>query len=274
MLGDVPTVTSVLSVPTVYVCNSSSLASYLGNDSFAKSEILPYGYDFEWITVNVGRKGEFAQTYIEMTDANWALGVYVKVAGTLNTTDLESIKKLTKLRKLDLREAEFTSLPNSFIENNATLREVFLPDYLTAISSYAFGNCKALYRVIAPGVLTISNQAFYGCAKLTEFDVSKVQVFGESAFDSCEEFNPTDLSSAQSIARWAFIRTAIQEVVIPEGITTISYRAFKDCTQFTKVVLPNTIVKIDEGAFYGCTSLSSINFPNSLTSIGYMAFYG
>lgn len=273
MLGDAPTVTSAFSVSTVYVCNSSSLASYLGNDSFANSEILPYGYDFEWFTVNVGRKGEFAQTYIEMTDANWALGVYVKVTGTLNTTDLENIKKLTRLKKLDLREAEFTSLPNSFMEGKATLLEVFLPDYLTAISSSAFKNCKALYRVIAPGVLTIGNNAFYGCAKLTEFDVSKVQVFGESAFDTCEEFNPTDLSSAQSIASWAFVRTAIQEVVIPEGITTISYRAFKDCTQLTKVVLPNTIIKIYEGAFYNCSSLSSINLPNSLTSIANWAFY-
>lgn len=272
MLGDVPTVTSVLSVPTVYVCNSSSLASYLGNDSFSNSEILPYGYDFEWITVNVGRKGEFAQTYIEMTDANWALGVYVKVTGTLNTADLGNIKNLTRLKKLDLREAEFTGLPNSFMEGNATLREVFLPDYLTAISSYAFSNCKALYRVIAPGVLTIDNSAFYSCAKLTEFDVSKVQVFGASAFNSCEEFNPTDLSSAQSIARWAFTRTAIQELVIPECITTISNSAFRNCTQLTKVVLPNTIVKIDEGAFYGCTSLSSINFPNSLTTISNEAF--
>lgn len=273
MLGDAPTVTSALSVPTVYVCNSSSLPSYLSNDSFAKSEILPYGCDFEWITVNVGRKGEFAQTYIEMTDANWAIGAYVKVTGTLNTTDLENIKKLTKLRKLDLREAEFTSLPSAFLQSKATLWEVFLPDHLTAISSNAFQKCTALYRVIAPGVLSIGNFAFYGCTQLTEFDVAKVQIFGESAFDTCEKFNPTDLSSAQSIARWAFTRTAIQEVEIPESITTISFRAFMDCSQLTKVVLPNTIIKIDEGAFYNCSSLTSINLPNSLTSIASTAFY-
>jgi hypothetical protein len=91
------------------------------NSSWSNARILPDGWDFEWMTVNVGRKGEFAHTYIEMTDANWDFGMYVKVTGALNATDLGNIKNLTNLMKLDLSEAEFTELPSSFLSNKTSL---------------------------------------------------------------------------------------------------------------------------------------------------------
>ena len=62
------------------------------------------------------RKGEFAQTYIEMTDADWSKGVNVKVIGTLNDGDLSNMKKLTRLRCLDLADATFQALPSSFLK--------------------------------------------------------------------------------------------------------------------------------------------------------------
>lgn len=273
MQGDVPnTYWSLPSNMTVYVGSQSYYANYESNSNWNSAAIVPDGWDFEWMTVNVGRKGEFAQTYIEMTDADWSLGVYVKITGILNATDLQNIKKLTRLRKLDLSEAEFTSLPNNFLEYKTTLMEVTLPDSLSIIPQSAFGYCSALSIVSAPGVRSIGSSAFYNCSNLTDFDISKIKTINESAFSRCYKFSPTDLSSLCSIGSNAFYNTAIEEVVIPEGVTTISSSAFSECRRLSRVVLPNSITSIDSYAFNQCTALTSINLPEGITSIGYDAF--
>lgn len=273
MQGDVPNTNwNLTSNMTVYVGNQSYYTNYENNSSWNRAAIVPEGWEFEWMTVNVGRKGEFAQTYIEMTDANWALGMYVKITGTLNTTDLQNINNLTSLRKLDLSEAEFTSLPNSFLENKSTLMEVYLPEYLMYIPEYAFMYCSALSLVSAPGVTSIGNNAFYNCSKLSDFDLSKVRTINQNAFYGCSQFNPTDLTSVYSIGSSAFYNTAIREVVIPEGVSTINSSVFSNCTRLSKVTLPNTITSIGYYAFNQCTALSTINLPEGITSIGYGAF--
>lgn len=273
MQGDVPgTNWNLTSNMTVYVGNQSYYTNYENNSSWNRAAIVPEGWEFEWMTVNVGRKGEFAQTYIEMTDADWALGMYVKITGTLNSTDLQNIKNLTSLRKLDLSEAEFTSLSNSFLESKSTLMEVYLPDYLTSIPQSAFYYCTGLSKVIATGVNSIGSNAFYYCNKLTEFDLTKIQTISQSAFYGCSQFNPTDLSSVRSIGSSAFYNTAIKEVVIPEGIYTINSSVFSNCTRLTKVTLPSSITSIGNNAFNQCTALTSINLPEGITSISYDAF--
>lgn len=273
MQGDVPSTNwNMTSNMTVYVGNQSYYTNYENNSSWNSATIVPEGWEFEWMTVNVGRKGEFAQTYIEMTDANWALGMYVKITGTLNTTDLQNIINLTSLRKLDLSEAEFAGLPNSFLESKSTLMEVYLPDYLTSIPQYAFRYCSALSVVSAPGVTSVGNSAFYNCSKLTEFDLSKVNVINQQAFYNCSLFNPADLSSVYSIGSNAFYNTAIREVAIPEGVSTINSSVFSNCTLLSKVTLPSTITSIGNNAFNQCTTLVSINLPEGITSIGYDAF--
>ena len=273
MLGDVPsTYWSLTSKMNVYVANQSYFSNYENNSNWNSASIIPEGWEFEWMTINVERKGEFAQTYIEMTDANWALGMYVKITGTLNTTDLQNISNLTSLRKLDLSEAEFASLPNSFLESKSNLMEVYLPDHLTSIPQYAFRFCSALSLVSAPGVTSIGSNAFYNCSKLSDFDISKVGVINQNAFYDCSQFNPTDLSSVYSIGSSAFYNTAIREAVIPDGVSTINSAVFSNCTRLSKVTLPNTITSIGNNAFNQCTALATINLPEGITSIGYDAF--
>ena len=274
MLGDVPyTYWYLPSNMNVYTAQPYYWG-YKYKDSWEDASIIPNGWDFEWMTVNVARKGEFAQTYIEMTDADWSLGVNVKVTGTLNETDLQNIKNLTNLRKLDLSEAEFSGLPSSFLSGKRELIEVILPGSLTTISSSAFYNCSRLQKVTAPGVKSIGSNAFYDCYKLTDFDLSNVTSIDNYAFYYCSSFNPTMLSAdLRYLGEGAFYYTAITEVTIPEGITTINSSVFYGCKQLQKVTLPNTITSIGSYAFYDCTNLVEINIPEGVTSIGYSAFY-
>jgi hypothetical protein len=76
-------------------------------------------------------------------------------------------------------------------------------------------------------------------------------------------------------APWSDFSASITNVVIEEGVTSIVYGAFRECTGLTSVTIPNSVTSIDGEAFARCTSLTSITIPNSVTSsIGYATFAG
>lgn len=274
MAGDVPSTRWNVPVGVnVYVREQNYYSNYENSSNWSNANILPDGWEFEWMNVNVGRKGEFAQTYIEMTDADWSQGVYVKVTGTLNATDLTNMKNLTKLRKLDLTEATFDALPESFMISHHTLQEIMLPEALTYISGNAFNSCSKLTKVTAPGVTTLDNYSFNYCQSLREFDISNVTYIGQNAFATCRAYAPAALSSGLTyIGSSAFNNTAITEAILPEGLTTFGSSAFSNCSKLTKVVLPSTITAIPSNAFYSCSQLAEINLPEGITNIDYRAF--
>ena len=51
MLGDAPAIYSTLRAKSIYVCDKTFFGNYLNNERFSSSAILPYGWDFEWITL-------------------------------------------------------------------------------------------------------------------------------------------------------------------------------------------------------------------------------
>lgn len=269
MLGKAPGIDSWINTNgVIYICDKDAYSSYAGNDSYSRLTLLPYGWDFEFMTVPVNRRGEFAQTYIEMTDADWAKGIYVKVTGELNEADLNNIKKLTALKKLDLSEAVFDKLPTSFISGKSTLLEVTLPDNLNEIARSAFQDCQNLRKVTAPGVLSIQGSAFYRCTNLEDFDISGVVQIGSSAFNYCEKYNPVLSADLTTLESYALSGTALKEVVLPQSITVLSSSVFSECQQLTKVTLPNTLTAMENNCFQGCVELTDINMPEGLNSVG------
>ena len=45
---------------------------------------------------------------------------------------------------------------------------------------------------------------------------------------------------------------SLKEIVIPDTVTTIDFRAFWDCTSLTRITIPASVTKIDSEAFDGC----------------------
>jgi tetratricopeptide (TPR) repeat protein len=70
------------------------------------------------------------------------------------------------------------------------------------------------------------------------------------------------------------LRKQVANIVIPDGIETIEYHAFKECDWIETVALPDTLKSIEHQAFYKCPRLYRINFPNGLERIGVQAFSG
>ncbi len=59
----------------------------------------------------------------------------------------------------------------------------------------------------------------------------------------------------------AFANCGLEEIKIPEGITEIEIRTFRNCPNLTKVSLPTTLKMIRTNAFDGCDNLKEIAVP-------------
>ena len=144
-----------------------------------------------------------------------------------------------------------------------------LPTTLKNIPDYVFYSNTALTKmVLSSDIESIGNYSFYGCTNLTEIiansTITKLTSVGNGAFEGC------------SVLLKLF-NGAENQIVVPNGVETIGYNAFKNNTSITKVVVPNTVTSIGEGAFKYCSNLEDITIPfvgssETTTSTRYQAF--
>ena len=62
-------------------------------------------------------------------------------------------------------------------------------------------------------------------------------------------------------------RNDLQEIIVPNGITTIVSEAFMDCTSLITITLPDSLQRIDFNAFVGCNALQKVILPASLRKV-------
>ena len=165
---------------------------------------------------------------------------------------------------------------------------------VTAIGDYAFQYKTSITSVTIPeGVTSIGEKAFFGCENLATITIpSTLEIIGGQAFDICIKISRVNISD---IAAWCSISftddssnpfrrslssniyvgdALVNELVIPEGVTSIGKYAFFFCHGLTSVTLPSTLESIGRYAFGNCPSLQSVTFPSALKTIEEYAFYG
>lgn len=179
-----------------------------------------------------------------------------------------------------------------------TIEEVKIPSLfngkkVTSIGREAFYGCKLLTDIVIPDSVTnIGIDAFNGCSGLTSIAIPKSVVsIGGWAFIFCDNlsnvFYSGDLASWLEISGISHLMyyssskkklyingEELTEVVIPEGITSISDSAFQGCYTLKSVIIPNSVTLIGDRAFQSCSELISVNIPNSVTNIDWHVFAG
>ena len=185
-----------------------------------------------------------------------------------------------------------TTIGYKAFEDCTSLTSVTIPSSVTTIGRDAFYGCTSLTSVTIPsGVTTIGRDAFYGCTSLTSVTIpSSVTSIGSLAFYRCTSLKEIHFTGTK--AHWMALYRAdrdvvvhcsdgdvdknwyesITDIVIPNGVTTIGYKAFIGCTSLTNVTIPDSVTSIGDVAFEDCTSLTSVTIPCSVTTIGYKAF--
>lgn len=59
--------------------------------------------------------------------------------------------------------------------------------------------------------------------------------------------------------------TSLNEMTIPDSVTTISSKTFSNCFALTSVTIPNGVTSIEKYAFYGCTALKDVYYLGTQT---------
>ena len=156
------------------------------------------------------------------------------------------------------------------------LISIVIPYGVTSIGGAAFRGCSGLTSVEIPNSVTsIGDYAFYECSGLTSIVIpNSVTSVGHDAFCRCSGLKILEILGAPTLEQGAFSRTALEELVLPEGITLIPIWCFDNSPNLRSVTIPTSVTSIGKYAFEGCSGLASIEIPNSVTSIGDAAFRG
>lgn len=184
----------------------------------------------------------------------------VKLPASLNGINNYAFYSCGSIRDMTLPDSVETAGDYAFCSNsywtNATI-----PASLETVGDYAYYNCDGLkaFNPDAP-ITSIGEYAFNGCDGLEQLDMPKtVRTIGRNAFYSCtklKKINFAEDSALVSIGGDAFSNCAIEEIELPEGLTSISGFALSRNSKLKKVILPESLTSISATWHFNGTTAS------------------
>ena len=129
-----------------------------------------------------------------------------------------------------------------------------LPSTLKRIGNYAFNNTGITEVHFGDAIEAVGDRAFFRCTKLVKAEVTKESQNSEGLYLMC---------------------TALADVTVEDGVTSLPENCFFDCSSLTSITLPESVTELGKSVFYGC-DLSSLDFLNtgSVTTLGDFCFAG
>jgi hypothetical protein len=198
-----------------------------------------------------------------------------------------------KYVNIDLSGSTITAIPDqAFCSQDYTgtlaLTGIIIPNGVTTIGDGAFIGCTSLTSVTMPNSVTsIGEEAFVECSLTSITIPNSVTSIGKWAFEDCTSLTAINVNSdntaysSQDGVLYNKNKTAIIQYpkgktgayTIPNSVTSIGERAFRDCTSLTSVTIGSGVTSIGRGAFWECTGLTSVTIGSGVTSIGEEAFW-
>ncbi len=187
----------------------------------------------------------------------------------------------TSLKRIDVPEG-VTRIPERLFRNADCLEEVNLPSTLTTIGSNAFENCIMETLEMPEHLERVEDAAFSGMTHLKRIDLpDSVTYLGAWTFINCTSLEyfryplhletvPNALNGSQSQFRGC---TSLKRIDVPEGVTRIPERMFRNADCLEEVHLPSTLTTIGSNAFENCI-MESLEIPEHLERVENAAFSG
>ena len=149
--------------------------------------------------------------------------------------------------------------------------------YLVCVEGFlvvTYSEGRGFRKVCALFYFCLKMKKFFTLIILCVFSIRTIhaEITWSLSDDGTLTISGADMPNYKVVAPWYSQRSKIKKVVIEDGVTSIAYRAFLDCSGLTSVTIPNSVTSIGYSAFEGCSGLTSVTISNSVTSIGNNAF--
>ncbi len=129
------------------------------------------------------------------------------------------------------------------------LKSIKIDSTLQVIEEGTFANDLTLISADIHGVKYIKDAAFVGCVLLESFDLSDVLEIGMEAFYYCSALTSLDMPNVKKLSSAAFLlATNVTSINMPK-VEVIEHQALS-CLAVEEIKLPNTISSISPTAFY------------------------
>lgn len=201
---------------------------------------------------------------------------------------IQEIAEYTFLECTALREAKLSENLKSIGEGAfrlcSSLESIELPESLRSIGGLAFDNCIKLTKLHIPkNVDEILSGIVFGCSSITNitvdpenehylsengalYTIEKDELLAYAISYQATSF--TIPETVQTIGYGVFAGSTLEEIIIPEGVTSIRAFAFARMPNIEEIVIPEGVVSIREYAFSGNPKLKEIVIPDSVVFIG------
>ena len=186
----------------------------------------------------------------------------ITVPSTVSSVGSEAFSYCTSLKTATLNNKG--SIGNSAFEGCSALETVTLNNN-GSIGKKAFWYCSALSCVNIGSGVTRFNYAsssydypFYACSELAAVNVTDLKAY--CAISGLEYLNNSSYGTAKdkTLMVNSIVCSSTSELVIPEGVTSISPYAFYNFKNLTNVRIPSTVTSIGNYAFSSSTNLERI----------------
>ena len=184
-----------------------------------------------------------------------------------------------------------TSIGGYAFQYCPALTTATLPDSVTYLGPYAFRNCSALTAISIPdGVKQIYNYTFQGCTALetvhigsglTKIDllafnrasaITRVEIEDLAAWCNVTIASTVESSPLEQGAALYLNGELVTDLVIPDGVTSVSAKTFEGCTSLKSVTIPDSVTAIGKSAFDSCPNLETVSIGDGVKTIGETAF--
>ena len=233
-----------------------------------------YGSALSDITIGSGVESIASQAF-EYTKyyndkSNWEDGVLYIGKYLLNADTTLSGQYTTKEGTRVIADRAFS--------NCSLLKRITLSDGLINIGYRSFYNCTVLANITIPSSVKSINPNAFACDQTINVYITDIAAWCE--IDFCGYYLDRDNSGDEPLTTSISFNGAnlylngelISDLVIPEGVTSISKYAFSGCTALNSVIIPDSVTIIGNYAF-SCSHIKEVTIGNGVTKIGKRAFY-